>query len=250
MRKDKKWTTGILFFMLIGSIAGCSVESGHILFDSHVKESAFETQGEKENNLYDGSIADADVFIAMPNLRQYGTYTCGTTCVQMIMNWLMPYDGDVNLTVYEEELRTTEEDGTSPKNILHYFEENSVAVNAKEKRTTKELVKTLKSNHPMLMCIQAWSSAEDGSYNTNDPSDQDTYLVEGHWVICVGYKETSEGYVFYFNDPACVGYCVIEEKELNTRWIDMDGKGKIYDHYGIEIEVQTDYNPQGVFHLD
>ena len=30
----------------------------------------------------------------------------------------------------------------------------------------------------------------------------------------------------------------------------MDGKGKIYDHYGIEIEEQTDYNPQGVFHLD
>ena len=28
---------------------------------------------------------DADVFIDIPNLRQYGGYTCGTTCVQMVM---------------------------------------------------------------------------------------------------------------------------------------------------------------------
>ncbi|MFR8413907.1 MAG: hypothetical protein ACLVBI_09395 [Dialister invisus] len=39
---------------------------------------------------YDGQIQDADVFIDMPNLRQYGGYTCGTTCVQMVMNWLDP----------------------------------------------------------------------------------------------------------------------------------------------------------------
>ena len=37
---------------------------------------------------YDGQIQDADVFIDMPNLRQYGGYTCGTTCVQMVMNWI------------------------------------------------------------------------------------------------------------------------------------------------------------------
>ena len=37
---------------------------------------------------YDGQTQDADVFIDMPNLRQYGGYTCGTTCVQMVMNWL------------------------------------------------------------------------------------------------------------------------------------------------------------------
>ena len=39
---------------------------------------------------YDGQTQDADVFIDMPNLRQYGGYTCGTTCVQMVMNWLDP----------------------------------------------------------------------------------------------------------------------------------------------------------------
>ena len=248
MHKEKKWITGILLFIVIGSMAGCRGGSGHTILNSSTKESVLKIQ--KENDLYDGSISDADVFIDMPNLRQYGTYTCGTTCVQMAMNWLKPYEGDLNLTAYEEALGTTEEKGTSPENILQYFEKNNIAINAGDKRTTKELVAALNTKHPMLMCIQAWSSAEDGSYNVDDPSNPATYLAEGHWVICVGYKKTLDGYLFYFNDPACVGYCVMNAKEMDSRWIDMDSEGKVYDHYGIEIEASTDYDPQGAYHLD
>ena len=80
---------------------------------------------------YDGQTQDADVFIDMPNLRQYGGYTCGTTCVQMVMNWLDPYQADWNLTAYEEELGTNEEAGTPPGSIVSFFEENSVTVTAK-----------------------------------------------------------------------------------------------------------------------
>ena len=54
--------------------------------------------------LYAGRTQDADVLIDIPNLRQYGGYTCGTTCVQMLMNWLEPYQADLNLTAYEEAL--------------------------------------------------------------------------------------------------------------------------------------------------
>ena len=77
---------------------------------------------------YDGQIQDADVFIDMPNLRQYGGYTCGTTCVQMVMNWLDPYQADWNLAAYEEELGTNEEAGTPPGSIVSFFEANSVKV--------------------------------------------------------------------------------------------------------------------------
>lgn len=100
------------------------------------------------------------------------------------------------------------------------------------------------------MPLQAWSSADDESYNTSEPQNADTYLIEGHYVICVGYKITENGRIFYFNDPACVGYCYMTEAELNSRWIDMDADALIYDHYGIVIESQTEYNPCGVFHLD
>ena len=30
---------------------------------------------------YDGTVAEADVLIEIPALRQYGGYSCGTTCV-------------------------------------------------------------------------------------------------------------------------------------------------------------------------
>ncbi len=118
-------------------------------------------------------------------------------------------------------MRTNEEAGTPPGSIVSFFEENSVTVTAKENRTTSELASALYQGHPVLLCIQAWAAAEDG-YNPKIPMIRSTYLAEGHWVICVGYKKQEPGYVFYFNDPACVGYCMMSEQDLNNRWIDMD----------------------------
>ena len=135
--------------------------------------------------------------------------------------------------------------------LLHIFEQQGVQVSARENMTTAELAEALKQGHPVLMCLQAWSGAEDGAYQTEDPTDTETYLAEGHWVICVGYQKQEPGYVFYFNDPACVGYCMMSEQDLNNRWIDMDTEGNVYDHYGIEITADgTSYNPDGVFYLE
>lgn len=201
-------------------------------------------------SLYDGTVAEADVLIEIPALRQYGGYTCGTTCVQMLMNWIFPYQGDLNLAAYEEALGTTEEAGTPPESIVRFLKESGVAAAEKEHRTIEELAAALDAGRPTLMCIQAWSSADDGSYNTDDPSDAETYLAEGHWVICAGYQRLESGYRFFFNDPACVGHCLLDEAELDARWIDMDGEGRIYDHYGIEITGAAGYDPDGAFHLE
>lgn len=199
---------------------------------------------------YDGQTQDADVFIDMPNLAPYGGYTCGDHLRADGDELAGPYQADWNLAAYEEELGTNEEAGTPPGSIVSFFEENSVTVTAKENRTTPELASALYQGHPVLLCIQAWAAAEDG-YNTQNSDDADTYLAEGHWVICVGYQKQESGYVFYFNDPACVGYCMMSEQDLNNRWIDMDTEGNVYDHYGIEITADgTSYNPDGVFYLE
>lgn len=60
-----------------------------------------------ESDIYSGYPTDEDKFVGVQNLRQYGNYTCGTTCVQMLMNYLYPRD-------YHENLGTTPEHGTSP----------------------------------------------------------------------------------------------------------------------------------------
>ena len=201
-------------------------------------------------SIYDGSLADADVYIEIPALRQYGGYTCGATCVQMLMNWLDPYAADLNLTRYEELLGTTPEKGTPPDSIMGYLAENDVAFAASEHWSLEDLRAALDAGHPVMMALQAWSSADDGSYNVDDPANADTYLVEGHWVICVGYCDDPDEPYFIFNDPACVGHTLLYADELAERWIDMDGDGVIYDHFGIEITQSSMFDAGGLFHMD
>ena len=203
-----------------------------------------------DTSFYVASLTDAEVFIDLPALRQYGDYTCGATCVQMLMNWLDPYAADLNLTQYENLLGTTPENGTPPSAIMAYLEENDVAFTASQQLSLDDLLQKLAAGHPVLMPLQAWSSAEDGSYNLDAPSDSESYLVEGHWVICVGYCQNAETPYFIFNDPACVGHTILYTDELNRRWIDMDGAGAIFDHFGIEITQSTTYNKNGLFYMD
>lgn len=188
-------------------------------------------EGKSSSSPYAAFLSDADVLIDVPALRQYGDYTCGATCVQMLMNWLYPYEADLNLTAYEELLGTTPENGTSPDAILRYFEESGVEFAALHSLTLDDLRQKLDAGHPVLLPLQAWSSAEDGSYQLDDPSDSETYLAEGHWVICVGHD-------------------LIDADEFDRRWIDRDGAGTVYDHFGIEILQSTDYDPNGLFYME
>lgn len=207
--------------------------------------------GESEvDQPYLDSVTNADVLITLPDLRQYGYYTCGSTCVQMIMNWLRPYEGDLNPIAYEELLSTTDETGTPPANVLRFFDDEDVAYTTHENMTVESLRAALNAGHPLLMPIQAWSTADDGSFNTQNSDDPDTYLIEGHWVICVGYRKMGDGCRFYFNDPASVGYCFLEQSELEERWIDMAYDGTIFDRYAIEITSAPNYLPDGAFHMD
>ena len=203
-----------------------------------------------DTSIYDGSLTDADVYIEIPALRQYGGYTCGATCVQMLMNWLDPYNADLNLTRYEELLGTTPEKGTPPDAIMGYFTENGVAFAASEHWSCEDLRAALDAGHPVMMALQAWSSADDGSYNVDDPANTGTYLAEGHWVICVGYCDNQIEPYFIFNDPACVGHTLLYAVELDERWIDMDGEGVVYDHFGIEIAQTVKFDADGLFHMD
>ena len=92
------------------------------------------------------------------------------------------------------------------------------------------------------MCIQVWSAS--GDYNTTDPSKTETHRG-GALGDLRGLSENGGRIAFYFNDPACVGHCVMREEDLNARCIDMDANGAVYDHYGIQIAGKTEYKSDG-----
>lgn len=233
--------------VILGIALLCAAAFAGALFARAGQNGAGQSAGD---GTYSEYMDAADVWIRMPNLRQYGFSTCGTTCVQMIANWMFPGEGDINLVYLEEELGTTSEGGTTPDSILAWFRENGISAQLRTGMSVPELADAVAGGNPVLIALQAWSTADDGSYNTDDPSDAETYLIEGHYVICVGYQKTENGWRFYFNDPACVGYCYMEDDELDTRWIDVDANGTVYDHAGIVIDGSSRYDPLGAFHLD
>ena len=102
-----------------------------------------------DTSFYVASLTDAEVFIDLPALRQYGDYTCGATCVQMLMNWLDPYAADLNLTQYENLLGTTPESGTPPSAIMAYLEKNDVAFTASQQLSLDDLL-------PQRMAVIIW----------------------------------------------------------------------------------------------
>lgn len=119
---------------------------------------------------------------------------------------------------------------------------------AREKRTTDDLIAALDRGIP------CWSAFRRGARTDTTPKTRATRIriwQRDTGSSGVGYQKKSDGNVFYFNDPACVGYGLMREADFNRRWIDMDAAGTIYDHYGIEIaESGSAYDPQGVFELE
>lgn len=214
----------ILAFMSVLTLAGC---------------------GKKYEDM-EYSISEADVFYHVPDLRQYEDYSSGAACVQMIMNYLEPSEYDNDISEYMDELDTDENNGTSVQNIKAYFDDNDVEFTENSSFTTDYLVRLLKDKNIILMCLQAWS--KDGTYNTDD-AESDDYLEDGHWVICVGYKKEDDTRIFYFNDPACAGYTVLEESDLNERWAYTDDSEQVFSRYGIVIGCSEDYNPSEAYYM-
>lgn len=72
-------------FITLSVILGVALFSGGFFIGKNYKVGQIDDSKAVEPP-YVETVEDADIFIDMPNLRQYGGYTCGTTCTQMIVN--------------------------------------------------------------------------------------------------------------------------------------------------------------------
>lgn len=190
-----------------------------------------------------------DRFIKLPLYRQGYDFTCGVACVMSILRYA-GYEFDTREDRLLWKLGSTPEAGTNYETIREYLEsvryENSSAdvivttvhecdYDSKcsnetdvEKLLT-EFRNAIDNDSPVICAIQAWK--DDGDYASRTEDD-------GHYVVLIGYKKYSEGYIYYFMDPSTAGnYTYLTEKEFILRWHDeVNKKSK---RIGIEVKYEN-----------
>ena len=143
------------------------------------------------------------------DVRQATPYTCGVSCVQAILNY---YGIDKSEGVLAKQLGATEEQGTSPQQIIKGFKHYGLVPIAKENTTLKDIRVNLEHNIPTMVAVQAWSK--------NPVTDWQKNWEDGHWVIITGM----DGENIIFEDPSLLGKRgLLTQKEFLTRWHDYQG---------------------------
>lgn len=151
-----------------------------------------------------------------PELRQVYTYDCGANALQSV---LIYYGFDVR----EDKLMSlvkTNENGSSPENILKAFKFFKLKAKLIRRMSLVQLQRYLDQQRPVIIALQAWSDKE---------KDYAQSWVDGHYVVAIGYDQRR----FYFEDPSSVRRTYLSYKELLARWHDCDSDGKKYYNLGI-----------------
>ncbi len=155
-----------------------------------------------------------------PSTIQSNKDNCGPAVVKSVLSY---YGIDETEESLANELNTNEE-GTTPKEIIAYFINRGFQVDAK-KMTTEKLEDYIKNKIPVIICIQAWS-------RNKNMKNYSRSFKDGHYVVVTGVDDEN----FYFNDPSLrthSGY--IPKNKLESRWHDRDKNGKKYINYGIAV---------------
>ena len=177
------------------------------------------------------------------DVRQGTTYSCGTACVQAILNY---YGIDKREDALIKQLGTTEDDGTSPEQIIAGLKSYGLTATMKEHSTLDDLRENLRNKIPTIVDIQAW--LED-----YPPRDWSTNWEDGHYVIVIGMDDTN----VYFEDPSLLGTSgYLPHAEFIARWHDYEGdppccdaNDKTYTHLSISVKG-TIAKSQKYTHID
>ena len=171
--------------------------------------------------------------LALPDLRQMTTYTCGVSALQTILFY---YGIDTREADLARKLKNTSS-GTEVKHIVRVAKEYGLKANAKQ-MTAADLKNYIKQNIPVIIAIQAWADK-----NTNYEKDYD----DGHYVVAIGYTPES----FIFEDPSTIGRGFIPYSELEKRWHDVGSDNKKVEHLGIAIYgKKPKFNMNILEHID
>lgn len=107
-----------------------------------------------------------------PLIQQLSNYDCGVATVQSVLLYEGKY---INYKELEEELKTSKEDGTSPKNINMVLEGHKVKT--QETNTTTDIQINLLRNKPTIVCVH--------------------YKKDSHYCSIIGFDQKG----FLLHDP-------------------------------------------------
>lgn len=158
----------------------------------------------------------------VPDNRQATGFTCGAAAAQAVLGF---YGIDRTEDELVDAMKTNEEDGTAPGNIVRILLGAGLSVYA-GKMTIALLKRILDRHIPVILNIQAW--ADDPASLPVDYSDR---WDDGHYLVATGYEDGN----ILFSDSSILGNLgYIPENELDNRWHDIREVGGIRtDHFGI-----------------
>ena len=154
----------------------------------------------------------AGILLNIPDVRQSTAYSCGAAALQAVLSY---YGIDKRERALMDMLRTTEEAGTSPENIVRVAADLGLLADPRENLTYEDLEKAFREGIPVICAIQAWMDAppERRSWPAN--------WEDGHYVIIIGADEQ----FVYVEDPSLLGTRgVIPKQEFLDRWHDYTGE--------------------------
>jgi len=174
--------------------------------------------------------AELSDLLDVVDVRQATPYTCGTSCVQAILNY---YGIDKREDVLAKQLGTTEEAGTSPDQIMAGFEMYGLIPTMNEHTTLDDLRVNLRNKIPTIVDLQAW-------LDDYPPQDWSTTWEDGHYVIVIGMDDKN----LFFEDPSLLGTRGrLPPAEFLARWHDYEGdppccddKDKTYTYLSISVK--------------
>jgi predicted double-glycine peptidase len=153
-------------------------------------------------------------YLKVPLVRQAYEYSCGAAALLSVLYYWNIFDGG-EADLYEP-LKTSEEQGTSPRSILSVAQSMGLEGEIREGLTLGDLEVFLAQGKTVILDIVAWPEPPE----PNRSCEQ--WLADyenGHYVVLVGIDEKN----VYFMDPSTAGrYAFIPRDELLWRWHDAD----------------------------
>ena len=156
-------------------------------------------------------VKDAGFLTGVPDVRQSTAYSCGAAALQAVMSY---YGLDKRERALMDSLKTNEDAGTSPENIVRVAGENGFKAIIKEGLTIEDLERAVRDRIPVIADIEAWVGPRKAGFSWTDDWE------DGHYVVVIGVDDRN----VYVEDPSLLGTRgVIPREEFLDRWHDYEG---------------------------